>query len=563
MTQSNEMNWGASVDSTAEGSVGRLIEEKKAEAAQSQPTSHSAMMVPSMSALLSGLETQTSLSEAGITYLNTLRTKLEDNSWGTNFSIKIKTHMLNDPANTWAFVDEKRKIAVVTIFIEDFGTDTTDADARMTMFHRARKVLHGIVPTADILNIYTIFPEDYDRVQKMIVDIKNSFICEASPTDMSLASFGTTRYSINTNADKVRAEVERMSPHGIQPHAQFGFTIDIIRPKTDGMQFFGNNQKKEYETTTIVAVTGRTRIVGPTSPTRLENWYGGSTASKMFQPIVEITGIFSPFKNPEVLALVLPVAQQIFIMNQQWRTPYLNFGNSKHLDVGNLLITNDGNLVKCEMRDAVNELINVYFNTPYLAINIPEGRSRIRGLEWLTSADTVNTSVFMLNKCYADKYKEAVLPNNIDIATFRLPEFIGVVTEDGVPCDSRVVEFLNIVKKTPTAYQEALPLRGLSSDTNSSITTVRNYNDTFKPRYISNTVVLNYNVLNRMTEIMNQNINVIPDGHNVNDANIDIINILNQANGNAVPSASLFNNGSFGSMPSNNMTYGSFLGFNR
>lgn len=556
-TSTDNTGWMAEEPTTQApntGSLNQMIDARKKHAAEGPTQSFSAQQAPSLMSLLSGLDTQNSLSEEGLMYFNKLRSTLEDKSWGSANNISIKTITLNDPVNSWAFVNENTHSAMIVLFVEDYSSETSDVDYRMTMFRRARNVMKGIDPMIDILNTLVIYREDYASINKMIIDIKNSFRCEVVPSAITMHTLAKSKYVIDTSIEAVRAEATRMSPHGILPWFQYGFTIGISQPKTDGMSFLNNNQRKEYETKIIAVVTARTRIVGPAHTSRLNSGYG-SGPTRQFQPIAEITGIFSPLKNIELLALVLPIAQQLLIIQGGWKDPYFNFGSPTYLDIGKLFQADNGTLMSATSRGDVEDIIQATFNNPYLSINIPEGRSRLRGIEWLASPDTMPGIVNMLNNCYSTLHHGDVMPQE-DMAARRIPEFIGTVIDNGVVTDSRCIEFLSIVAKSETDYSPALPFRGFSSDPNALIPLLKNISGNYTPRYLSNNVVLSYNSLNLMCSVLNNNITLMNSNTNNNNNMTEVFGQLNMQ----APQSVTFNNGGYGNNNAN-QTYGQFMGF--
>lgn len=557
MTTSTDNGWNTEEVKTSTGSLNQMIDARKQQTSAEGPAhSHAAQQVPSLMTLLSGLDTQNSLSEEGLAYFNKLRSTLEDKSWGSANGITIKTITLNDPVNSWAFVNENSHCAMIVLFVEDYSSETSDVDYRMTMFKRARNVMKGIDPMIDILNTIVIYREDYSSINKMIIDIKNSFRSEAVPSAITMHTLSNSKYVIDTSIEAVRAEATRMSPHGILPWFQYGFTIGISQPKTEGMSFLNTNQRKEYETKTIAVVTARTRIIGPAHASRLNMGFGSGPA-RQFQPIAEITGIFSPLKNVELLALVLPIAQQLLIVQGGWRAPYLNPGSPTHLDIGKLFQRDDGVLMSATTQGDVEDIIATTFRNPYLSINIPEGRSRLRGIEWLASPDTMSGIINMLNNCYSTLHRGDIMPH-ADMAAMRIPEFIGTVIDNGVVTDSRCIEFLSIVTKCETDYTPALPFRGFSSDPNAIIPLLKNISATYTPRYLSNNVIFSYDALNLMCSMLSNNISVV-NSNSTNANNTNMSDVFGQLNMQA-PQAVMFNTGGYGNSNSN-QTYGQYMGF--
>lgn len=535
----------------------QMIDDRKRQIVDTGTTqSHSAQQLPSIMSLLSGLDTQNSLSEEGLTYFKTLRTALEDKSWGSANGIVIETITLNDPVNSWAFVDKGSHNAMIVLFVEDYSSETSDIDYRMTMFKRARNVVKSFDSMIEVLNTIVIYREDYASINKMIIDIKNSFRCETNPSSITMHTLANAKYVIDTSIEAVRAEATRMCPHGILPWFQYGFTIGISQPKTEGMSFLNTNQRKEYETKTICVVTARTRIVGPAHASRLNMGFGSGPA-RQFQPIAEITGIFSPLKNVELLALVLPIAQQLLIVQGGWRSPYLNPGSPTHLDIGKLFQADNGALMTATTQGDVEDIISQTFRNPYLSINIPEGRSRLRGIEWLASPDTMSGITNMLNSCYSSLHRGNIMPN-ADMAAMRIPEFIGTVIDNGIPTDSRCIEFLSIVAKNDTDYTPALPFRGISSNPNDIIPILKNVCPQYVPRYLSNNVVFSYDALNLMCSMLSNNITVMNSGNANNNSNnmSDMFNQLSMQS----PQAVMFGTGGYGNNASS-QSYAQYFGF--
>lgn len=507
--------------------------------------------------LFGRLEVQTSISEKGIEYFNRIRKDLEDTTWGHT----ISTTTLNEPNNAWMFTDVKHNVCMIMIINENFSTSDSD-ESRMSMFNAARSAARAINSTVDIMNVIVVYPEDYDKVATMSIDIKNSFLSETDPdfNRITLKSLEGTNFVVSTNRESVLSFVNQISPHGVHPDFQYGFTINMVTRVEQ--QKFDVSNKKEYRTQPIIAVTGRTRVLTLGSGVvRPNSSIFGMQAAPSFLPFSEITGVFTTIKRPEMMALVLAVAQQVFINNDMWQVPFMNFASKNHLDLGNLFQNEDGTLQTFNQETIVREAIMRFFHRPYLTINITEGRSRVRGLEWLASPEHNASIAGIFNDFFRPCYGQNVLDPNIDMAIKRFPEFIGTIMDEGELKDSRYIDFLRVVQRNPNDYQNALPLLSIYNNPSDRANFIKTISAQYMTRYVSSNVVFDYTTLNRLSEAITPFVAVSLDGQN-NTTNTMSLDALIRNTGNITSSMSMFNNGNFGgSNGAGPASYGQFCGY--
>ena len=467
--------------------------------------------------VISRLETQMTLTEKGREYHETLRKALEDKSWG---KFSIKTTRLTEPSEAYLFYDESKGSGIIIVYMEtQYVADHEDSLVRL--YGKARSTVSSMFDkNFSIMNVIGVFPEDYDKIGAMIADIKNTFISDADEEfhDLTVNAIESMNFSINPNLEKVRSFIRNISPHGIMPAMDFGFTVDIMMPKQQNQYFVtGFNQKRDYETKTIAAIVAKTNFL-------CNNALGGMPGSfnpmgnagfgnqQYFLPVITITDIVSAIKSPELLPLFLTLAQQTFISTGLWKEPFKNFGVKGAINIGNLLENQQTHqLLEMSSGPDVEAFIATYCRPPIMALAVTEGRSRTLGMEWLSDAT--------LSKQIIDAFDRFIDSSvTTDPVVMRYAEYTGTCSINGEMVDSRYVDYLHIVADNPNEAANLRPLLMLYSNPIDRAKMIRSISSDFKSKYITMNCALKAEVLNIMANFITPKIRVQIDSANNNNS---------------------------------------------
>ena len=506
----------AGVDSSGTP-AGHMLGQQNVNMNYDQQNVKTAKDLPNFVNVLSKLETQMSLTEKGREYHETLRKALEDKSWGT---FAIKTIRLTDPSESYLFYDASKRIGVIVVYLEtQYNTDHDDSLVRL--YGKARTTVSGMF-NADkqisVMNVIGIYPEDYDKIGAMIADVKNTFISESDSEfqDLTVSDIKDMNFSINPNLEKVKSFIRNISPHGIMPAMDFGFTIDIMMPKQQNQYFVtGFNQKAQYETKTIAAIVAKTNFLcnAPGGMPGGFNPMGGmgyGANMQYFLPVITITDIISAIKSPELLPLFLTLAQQTFIATGLWKEPFKNFGVKGAINIGNLLENQQTHqLLEMSSSPDVEAFIATYCRPPIMALAVTEGRSRILGMEWLSDKQLCQGAIDAFNN-----FLDAGSQITIDPVVMRYAEYTGTCSINGEMVDSRYVDYLHIVADNPNEAPNLKPLLMLTSNPMDRAKMIRNISSDYKTKYITMNCALKAEVLNTMAGFISSNIRVQMDSAN-------------------------------------------------
>jgi hypothetical protein len=140
----------------------------------------------------------------------------------------------------------------------------------------------------------------------------------------------------------------------------------------------------------------------------------------------------------QMLGMILPVAAEVLIMQNRWQAPY-GFG-ADSTNLGNLFQNGEGKPHVVTTPADRDNLIRQYFTSPYLAINVTDGRARIPGLDSLVM-DQNNAVISAVARFLNMGQKESLAP-----VAENWPEFTGIVTRGQQSVDSHVFDYLYMIK---------------------------------------------------------------------------------------------------------------------
>ena len=488
--------------------------------------------IPNLISMLSSLETQVNLSEEGRKYQDTLRKALEDRSW--NFDIKCVR--LTDPAEAFFYYSDIHEIGIVIVYTET-QMHSEDEESITKLYGRARINASSFNPGKKyrVINVIGIGREDYGKVDAMITDMKNTFISDTSPqfNGLSINDVKNLSISINRNINAVKNFISAVSPHGVPAAMDYGFTIDIMVPRTDTMYFVvGPNQKREYETKTIAAITAKTNFLcnapGGIPGFNMMGGFGMGGMQGIFLPVITITDIVSVIKSQYLLPLFLSIAHQVFIGTGLWKMPFRMFGAPKAVNVGNLLENQQTHqLLEMNSDQDVEGFLAAYCKYPIMALGITEGRSRVMGMEWLADHNLADIAIREFNSFLTkDQNNSGIID---DPVILRYAEYTGPATYAGELVDSRHIDYLRVVADNPNDAPNVRNLMMLQSDPADRARLIRNIAPDYKTKYITMNCALKHEALMLMGNQVTQHIRCNMDAQQGGPNYIGLDALLNES----------------------------------
>ena len=426
-----------------------------------------AQSMPQLLKMMSSLETQVSLSEEGMKYYNALRKGLEDTTW----PYPLTCMRLNEPSEAYLFENEKENVGVIVVFLEMYYSGDNNDESIVRLYGQARDNCRTMMEAAgrnfSTLSVIGVTKHDYDRVNCMITDIRNKIIsfCDTSISAMTIRSLDSLQVSLNPNKDKVQDFIRKISPMGVPAMMEFGFTVDVVIPKSPNQHFIaGQRNKYENETRTIAAITGKVDFMAQNNGFMMGDSFSNMFNNKpQFLPMVNITSILSVIQTYDIIPLYLPLAYQMFIAGGLWKTPFRNFGSKSSINIGNLLENREtGQLYEMNSDLDVENFINAFCMPAILVLSVTEGRPYIPGLNWFATPSGSEHIDNAFNKFFEQ-------PNLLvgDPVTARIAEYVGTVTFDSELCDSRYIDYLHVVRDHPNEaanLRKMLTYNGLPAD---------------------------------------------------------------------------------------------------
>lgn len=475
----------------------------------------------------SNLQTNDSMSEASRRYYETLRKSLEDDAW----RYRIKTHHLTLPATSvvadaFLFQVMTHDVGIIVVFTETLQNNN-DEDLYIKAYAEARNAAMSSTETGNIriLNVIGIGPEDYDKINTMITDIKNTFISdiEADFVSMNIETIKSSKFIINSSIERVNTFIRMQSPHGIPMAMDTGFTIDIQYPSAKQQTFMINqNNHNNMETMTLAAITAKISFVADNAMannTMFGSQFGGMTPQKLFLPVITITDIVTIVKSPNLIPVYLCAAYKAFIQNGLWKATFKNFGVKNAVNIGNLVENpTTHTLYEFSTEADVEAFINACCHSPIIVVATNEGRSRIPGIEWFASDRSKDILGGLFNTFTSSN---AFDPNKFSIVNYRYPEYIGYTIFNGEYVDSRYVDFLRMVRDNPNNALEFRPLLQLDGDPVNRVRMIRSFSPEFTTKYLVMNNVISFDTMTSLSDTISRVVNIVFDQYSKNSSIIN------------------------------------------
>lgn len=375
-----------------------------------------------------------SLSEAGKKYIDTLA-ELFANLPADN-GVRIKVETVPNLVELRAVIDEVSHTYIILYFNESYTGNGMEPVVNMTP--DMVKAVEGMRPDISFVQTITVAKEDYPRVEKMAAHIVNCFLAISLGNNIDAKIFHQMNLSPNTDIRAVRDFIDRRSPHEIQDRVDWGV---LLEREVRQNPTVGYTADRITSREPVMAIGGYTKFL------RVSSFQG----DKIY-PIAVITNITSDIPCQNILALALPIAATAAIVHGAWRSPYNTFGK----DNPNLgYLVRDLATKELKWFANVNEMqeeISRSFFYPQLALDIPEGRAHIVGLEnyYQNEAlfDIMARNFFGKGEVTLQDGKKAIVdvwPGGLKTVSAKYINYEGTVTFEGKDVDTRTIDYLNIV----------------------------------------------------------------------------------------------------------------------
>lgn len=430
----------------------------------------------------------TGLSEDGQGYITRMDKKFSD------FNSTIRSYPINTArAEGRLIIDEASKYAVNLIYGETYAAmDSYSIAEQSKEFSRSALAARG---DTKLLESIVIPKEDYVKADNMSAFLMNTITSSVKSAELTIDSLRNERFSIITRKDAVDDWIAKNSPHAIPARNDIGFLLCIDVPNGGVNRF----NQPEYDQQPFMGVVGYTRILSPED-----------TGAGKFIPVATITDIVCKIPNQNILALALSIAADVFIVQSLWSRPYASFAQKGQPNLGNLYTDTKTQIpYAIGSMDEFHRFVNESLMRPFLAIDITEGRARPAGIDSLIYEDRRGAFVNSLsNFLQADRFghpfdADLLNPEHSNAVVWNCRNFTGIYRENGVPKDTRYVDYLRLVPTMSTALNKIRPLLRQPLTPDGHINEVRSiFTEGVESLYTTTTVVLDSRLVVKMAQIL-------------------------------------------------------------
>lgn len=431
-----------------------------------------------------------SLSEAGKKYIDTLVEKFS--SLPPNAGLRIKVETIPNLVEIRAIIDEVTHTYIILYFNESYTGNGMEPVVNMTP--EVVKTMEGIDANSKLLQTIVVTADDYGRVEKMAAHIINCFTAKKLGDSIDARVFHQMALSPDTDIRAVRDFIDRRSPHEVQDRVEWGV---LLRREVRQSPTAGYTAEHQVAREPVMAIGGYTKFL------RVSNALQGD---KIY-PICVITNITSDIPCQNILALALPVAASAAISHEQWKRPFTTIAKDKP-NLGRLV----RDLAKNELKffstvQEMQEEIARSFFYPQLALDIPEGRAHIIGLEnfYQNSQlfDVAAFNFFGKAKVTGADGKETtvnVWPSGLKTVSAMFINYEGSVIFEGRKEDTRVCDYLNLVASLKTTNLQVEQFLSQYPNTDVRLKNIAGIlgTDTIYPTYRAYTVVFEAPFINQL-----------------------------------------------------------------
>ena len=400
---------------------------------------------PNISTILQRYGSQSQLSNAANEYVEEIRAGLEK-----DYELDIVVNFINDGQLDVVSLSIKNDKGEQGHLLLTFAETYLSTDYPPTEFIRG--IAEGILHKGQaIIDNLVITPADYARAKEMKAHIGQVFssIIDPQIEDMTIESFRGNSFHVCTNLKSVVEFVRIHNPQDSMPRIEYGVLLSIIAPRRSDNIPGG---RPEPELKPLLAIGGYTHLASATTDA-----YNQGLPPR-FVPIVTISTVVSSVSSDSLALLALPLAADAFINRQAYMRPFQNFAE-KEINIGNLVLDPKDQPMRVKSIAELQVFREKYLELPWLAIDIVDGRSRIRGIENLA----YDPATFRARTCkfLGIDPNDPNVPHDITIDEVKSREYIG--TESG-GSDSRSYDYLTVLAKGVKDVPKAANLLRITND---------------------------------------------------------------------------------------------------
>jgi hypothetical protein len=418
--------------------------------------------------LLNTMASASGLSEEGKHYFQAIDAKL------TDFGSAIKSFPVSTPRiEGRVYIDTISKFGITFMASETYSAmDGTPAAGQTVDFANMAK---SVRKDLELIQSIVVTPRDYVKADNMAAFIRNSIEGRKCNSQLTISSLAGESYSVITRKEVVDDWIAKNSPHAIPARNDNGILVCIDK-KTGNVGRFG---QPEVQQEPFMAIAGYTRILSPED-----------SGTGKYVPIFIITDVVCKLPNGNLLPFIDAVCTDAAIIQSLWSRPYANFAVKDQPNLGNLFTDQKtGQPWNITSVEEFHRFVRESLASPFLAIDITEGRARPVGIDYLLGQTTRN--VFLQNM--QAFLNGAMLPVGVngDIIAWSCQNYNGTYSENGVIKDTRCVDYLRLAPKMPNAMAKIRPLLRQPDTPDGRLNQIRDiFSEGVENLYITTTVVI-------------------------------------------------------------------------
>jgi hypothetical protein len=228
-------------------------------------------------------------------------------------------------------------------------------------------------------------------------------------------------FLVNQDLDKAYNFINRNSPHETMARGDIGFIVYLL-----------NKDTPQLSPEPIFAVLGFTQFIQHTQ----YNLAGMNI--KKIVPVIRISEIVAHPPIESIFAMILPIAAKVFIQDNGWQKPFRAFDQKTNFNLGKLVLDTQGRPLSCAIVQEQNQLIQQYFERPFLALDTIEGHYSLSGLQAIAYDHT------QIRQSLATFFDAPQL-TQIPLIVGGWEEYTGIIKINDKLVDSRVVDYLSLI----------------------------------------------------------------------------------------------------------------------
>ena len=352
---------------------------------------------------------------------------------------------LTENPSTYIFVYEAKsgKLVVFTIkFMSAAEKSFNNYVPASASFRAIMREIHDRFRGKDIIAIepriiFGDYKPDMDLAPVMADTIYRAFIFQSGDENFNIRSLKSAEFVIDNSLSVVKQFEKTLSPHGVRPRLDFGVVV-FAKVKKDQGVAAAFIQGDEYEKIPVGVIGGYTEMRGQESVD-----VGGGRIEKRWRPVFNITVCNSLFHHVGVAAILMAAIAPVVVRGdrylRQWQDLSAGRPNPGFYEEDR---GKKGAPYVLKTPDELRDFAQTFFTTPYLAIQIQEGKDIIPGLFRFISTDPAEKNKLM-NALQRFFNSEPDGHSNFDISVpFELRSDGVFGDPNGVLQDSRLVDYL-------------------------------------------------------------------------------------------------------------------------